>query len=194
MPSNDIYGVNSLPLDQRPHSVYKFFDASGQLLYVGITNHALNRWSSHATTKTWWNKVVSSTIEHYPSQSAAREAEKTAIRVERPLHNRQHNRPTARATPSPRIRHARPPRRLAKSQARLDRLQQEVDPAGRLTADMPKYLNQVDPDGRMNPDDRERAAHHAVLVDLARLKLAAIKARKARKELAELDTAGEKAS
>lgn len=69
-----------------------------------------------------------------------------------------------------------------------------LDGEGRLARTLParrarwqKYLDIVDPDGRMSPDDREQAARHALREDMQRLSLLAVQARR---ELAELDTAG----
>lgn len=86
----------------RPTSLYRFFNASGELLYVGITSRDVTRWESHAKTKEWWPAVAATTVEHYDSRSLAEAAEAEAIRTERPRHNVVHS-----GTPASR----RPPRR-----------------------------------------------------------------------------------
>jgi predicted DNA-binding transcriptional regulator AlpA len=47
-----------------PTTLYRFFDAEGQLLYVGITRRGANRWRNHEQVKAWWGQVSSSTVEH----------------------------------------------------------------------------------------------------------------------------------
>lgn len=73
--------------------LYRFFDSSGQLLYVGITDDPKIRWGSHArhSTDGWWARVCVVHTEWLPSRSAAEAAEIAAIRLEGPLHNGSHN-------------------------------------------------------------------------------------------------------
>lgn len=40
------------------HVLYRFYGATGQLLYVGITMNPVQRFRSHRGTKDWW-------CEHY---------------------------------------------------------------------------------------------------------------------------------
>lgn len=82
-----------------PCDLYRYFDASGTLLYVGISLHAAQRASEHRKDKAWWSDVASMTIQHLPTRSAALKAERVAIVNERPLHNVIHNRTTT-TTPS----------------------------------------------------------------------------------------------
>lgn len=69
--------------------LYRFYDADGLLLYVGITNQDMRRWIAHETRE-WWGAVASATVEHYDDRSAALDAERTAIKSERPVHNLTH--------------------------------------------------------------------------------------------------------
>lgn len=84
--------------DQRRHSVYRCFDAEGQLLYIGCAQEPTYRMHMHMQTSTqsavsWelqermarWDSV------EYPTKAEARAAERAAILAERPLLNRQHN-------------------------------------------------------------------------------------------------------
>lgn len=89
-------------------ALYRFFDASGVLLYVGITDNPSKRWNEHAISKraTWWSTVAKKTLEWYPSRDAADAAETQAINVERPLHNhakRDHQYSPTFTEPSPEI-------------------------------------------------------------------------------------------
>lgn len=69
------------------HVLYRFYSATGQLLYVGITMNPAQRFQSHRGTKDWWSDVVGITLEHYENRADLAESEKRAIQVEHPLHN-----------------------------------------------------------------------------------------------------------
>lgn len=72
----------------KPTTLYRFFDADGQLLYVGITDRRRARWHEHATTKTWWDTAAAATLVHFDSREEAERAETEAIRTEAPRWNR----------------------------------------------------------------------------------------------------------
>src|ERR687884_419494 len=76
--------------DSSPTSVYKFFDAQGALLYVGVTSQGPGRFYQHNRQKEWWPEVASTQIEHYPTREQALEREKELIRIEHPRENIQH--------------------------------------------------------------------------------------------------------
>jgi predicted DNA-binding transcriptional regulator AlpA len=69
--------------------VYRFFDSSGRLLYVGMGGSAHSRWLEHRRTKPWWTYVDHSrtTVQRYESRPEAAAAEARAIREELPQHN-----------------------------------------------------------------------------------------------------------
>lgn len=71
-------------------TLYRFFDADDRLLYVGITGRSVARWAEHSKSKPWWPQVVRTTVEHHADRAAALEAERAAIKVERPEHNIMH--------------------------------------------------------------------------------------------------------
>lgn len=73
------------------HVLYRFYDATGELLYVGLTNDIGTRFSSHAATKSWWSEVADCRIEFLPSRKALEEAETVAIQTEMPRYNLRHN-------------------------------------------------------------------------------------------------------
>jgi predicted GIY-YIG superfamily endonuclease len=81
-------------------SLYRFYDADGALLYVGITSRGPNRWQEHEAHRAWWALVASSRVEHFDDRDAAAAAERAAIRAEKPPHNITHLRP-AKEMPSP---------------------------------------------------------------------------------------------
>lgn len=76
------------------HTLYRFFDAEGTLLYIGITGNPRARWSQHSKTKEGWRRVDTIRVQHLDSREELEAAEKAAIKAERPLWNVAHNEPT----------------------------------------------------------------------------------------------------
>jgi hypothetical protein len=68
-------------------TLYRFFDADDELLYVGISGHPLARIDGHATTKPWFPFAVRATFEHHPDRQSALAAEERAITTEGPYFN-----------------------------------------------------------------------------------------------------------
>ncbi len=75
-----------------PQALYRFYDAHERLLYVGITGNVGVRWKAHGKRRPWWTTVAYATVEHFPDRASVLLAERTAIIVEKPLHNKTHNR------------------------------------------------------------------------------------------------------
>lgn len=69
--------------------LYRHFDATGQLLYVGISLSAIHRLQQHKRTAHWASQIANVTIEPHPTRAAALAAEREAIRQENPAHNVQ---------------------------------------------------------------------------------------------------------
>jgi hypothetical protein len=65
-------------------------DAAGRLLYVGITADPEHRWRAHGQVQTWWQQVATIDVEHFATRGAAEDAERVAIKSERPEFNRMH--------------------------------------------------------------------------------------------------------
>lgn len=84
------------PSDGERTALYRLYDASDQLLYVGIATDPKARWYRHASDKDWWGDVATREVEWFASREEASNAEITAIHKEKPTHNRTHN-----YTPSP---------------------------------------------------------------------------------------------
>jgi hypothetical protein len=72
-------------------AVYRFFDTSGALLYIGITDDLETRWEAHSKDKFWWHLVARHEVTWYESRSAAEHAEKSGILCEGPIYNRTWN-------------------------------------------------------------------------------------------------------
>jgi hypothetical protein len=68
-------------------AVYRFFDATGRLLYVGVATWPPTRWKQHAREKSWWGDVADKTTAWHPTRVEAERAEAVAINTEKPLHN-----------------------------------------------------------------------------------------------------------
>lgn len=77
--------LHSVP--SQPCSLYRFFDAHGELLYVGITDHLPGRLAEHQGEKEWWRDVAYVAVEHFGSRYEARVAEQAAIDAGRPIRN-----------------------------------------------------------------------------------------------------------
>ena len=72
-------------------ALYRFYDADGQLLYVGITDRPGRRWETHMRRKRWWPAVHRQTLEWHPDRETAMAAEVAAIVNECPRHNIRHS-------------------------------------------------------------------------------------------------------
>lgn len=67
--------------------LYRHFDKAGNLLYVGISLSTAKRMGEHRNKSAWWGKVVSISIERFPTRAAALKAERQAVQTEHPRHN-----------------------------------------------------------------------------------------------------------
>lgn len=68
-------------------SLYRHFDSSGRLLYVGISKNALARIEGHAGA-CWYDQIATVTIERFGTREDARKAEQKAIASEGPAYNK----------------------------------------------------------------------------------------------------------
>ena len=67
-------------------AVYRFYDARGRLLYVGITMNIKQRWAEHERMP-WWPQVARRKVVWYDTRAKAAASELKAIREEGPVHN-----------------------------------------------------------------------------------------------------------
>lgn len=72
-------------------NLYRFFDSDGSLLYIGISLSVVQRLQGHLREKQWIPETGSLTWVTYETREAAEEAERFAIKTERPPHNVIHN-------------------------------------------------------------------------------------------------------
>lgn len=68
-------------------ALYRFFDAEGRLLYVGIAVDFEVRREQHQKKAKWWPDQVRYEVEWLPDRASALAAELRAIQTEGPLHN-----------------------------------------------------------------------------------------------------------
>jgi hypothetical protein len=72
-------------------ALYRAFDSTGTLLYVGISGSPEKRWVHHSENKAWWPEVARVEVAWHDSRAEALWHESEAIRAEKPRHNIQHN-------------------------------------------------------------------------------------------------------
>lgn len=75
----------------KTHTLYRFFDSNGALLYVGITLSPPQRFAQHRSSKWWWTRVACIELDSFPTRAAVLVAEQSAIESERPRYNVLHN-------------------------------------------------------------------------------------------------------
>lgn len=68
-------------------ALYRLYDRTKTLLYVGVTKDFGKRWNQHASSKPWWPDVQHQEVAWYETLDAALAAEATAIKDEMPRHN-----------------------------------------------------------------------------------------------------------
>jgi predicted GIY-YIG superfamily endonuclease len=72
-------------------TLYRFYDANDDLLYVGISNTWYQRFHQHERTSGWFSRVAHATFESYESREAVEAAELIAIKSENPQFNKASN-------------------------------------------------------------------------------------------------------
>ena len=77
--------------DMSMHTLYRFYDASDTLLYIGITGNMPARMAQHRADKSWWPEVSVIRLEQFQSRAELQSAERESIRIERPKYNKVFN-------------------------------------------------------------------------------------------------------
>lgn len=67
--------------------LYRYFDSSGALLYVGVSLSAVVRASQHKDHSSWFSKADRMTFVWFENREDALSAERAAVCDEQPLHN-----------------------------------------------------------------------------------------------------------
>lgn len=71
-------------------ALYRYFDSTGRLLYVGISLNAVNRLAQHSS-KPWAKSITRIEVQYFESRELGLEAEVNAIRREHPMFNIVHS-------------------------------------------------------------------------------------------------------
>lgn len=69
-------------------ALYRYLDRAGALLYVGVADRLGRRLNEHEDCDQWSSEAEGLTVTWYPNRVAALNAERDAIRDEKPRHNR----------------------------------------------------------------------------------------------------------
>ena len=75
------------------HSIYRHFDGTGRLLYVGCASNPVKRTYGHKAMSEWFRDVRTIRIEYWDTKEQALEAERRAVASEGPIYNAQHAKP-----------------------------------------------------------------------------------------------------
>ncbi len=75
-------------------TLYRFWNAAGDLLYVGLSGDPQARWRGHRANKPWWREIAQITLEHFDTLEDLKAAETAAIQTECPAYNVHHRRPS----------------------------------------------------------------------------------------------------
>ena len=70
--------------------LYRLWNSSDDLLYVGISKSALTRLGQHQRSQPWADEICRITIERFDTRGQAETAEVEAIAAERPKYNVRH--------------------------------------------------------------------------------------------------------
>ena len=93
-------------------ALYRIFGDEDLLLYIGISDDFGRRWNQHARVQPWWDEMQRQTVEWLGSREEAEDAERVAIKAEKPKYNIIHAEPrpprTRAASPVPVPREGRP--------------------------------------------------------------------------------------
>lgn len=81
----------------KPVAVYRFFDAAGQLIYVGQTADPKERFRRHSAESDWWSEVAHRLVDWWPDKAAAVAEEARLVAEQSPRYNVQHSPVVVRA-------------------------------------------------------------------------------------------------
>lgn len=102
------YDTDWLRAAKDPTALYQFYDASGAVLYVGITWDPVSRFHQHSKKSKWWPLAARHTIRWYPDRLKAAEVEVRAVAREHPPYNSRLHTLTAENAMAPRRAIGRP--------------------------------------------------------------------------------------
>jgi hypothetical protein len=99
LPNTDAYGGVCPRCEDvaKGPCMYRCINSAGRLIYIGSAEAYLKRLQSHETQTSWWAEVAETKAERFPTIFEARAAERLAIVAEKPLYNKQYNKPRRRS-------------------------------------------------------------------------------------------------
>jgi predicted GIY-YIG superfamily endonuclease len=74
-------------LDDCRTALYRLYDESGTLLYIGISHQPEVRFVQHSKLKEWWPRVTRREVQWFDDRPTAAKAEERAVRTEDPEFN-----------------------------------------------------------------------------------------------------------
>lgn len=86
----ECHAPGPLRTEGQPHWVYRHYDASDRLIYVGCSGAPKTRNEQHRATTWWFDQVARSRYTVYPNREYALEMERQAIAAENPKWNIRH--------------------------------------------------------------------------------------------------------
>ena len=72
---------------RRMTALYRHFDASSRLLYVGVTSDLERRTKQHKAESRWYSEVCRTEVRIFADRAEAEAAEREEIRKSAPVHN-----------------------------------------------------------------------------------------------------------
>ncbi len=75
----------------RPHTVYRFYNAAGDVLYVGCTAYLPYRLEQHKLDKPWWTEVARVEWDQFDTKAEAYRHEHALILELKPRHAKGHS-------------------------------------------------------------------------------------------------------
>ena len=97
---------------ERSTTLYRAYDVTSKLLYVGISHSLMRRLCEHKSTGVWHGDCATIRLEHFENRSEALKAEAEAIKNENPLYNKQGNSVGKQPVCGPAHEHVHKPVRL----------------------------------------------------------------------------------
>ena len=71
-------------------TLYRLFNAAGELLYIGKSIHRYRRLDEHCRNQPWASEIASSHFQEFADEASLSAAEIAAIKRERPKYNKAH--------------------------------------------------------------------------------------------------------
>ena len=70
-------------------ALYRLYDSTEALLYVGVTGDPRRRFRQHERDKPWWPQVATRDIEWFPDKRSALDTERDTVRNDAPRYNQR---------------------------------------------------------------------------------------------------------